>query len=435
MSNDQKIVLIGAGSLQFGLGSVGNMLESEVLEGSTICLHDINAETLELTYKACQAALDKRKLDFTLEYTINRQDALKNATFIINAIEIPPRFKLLDLDYRIPLEFGCKQITGENGGPGGLFHSLRVIPPILDICEDVNKICPNAFFINFSNPMSRICLAIKRKYPSLKFVGLCHEFQHFVVLIGKILGTPLSNLEITGAGLNHFGNILSIKYKDTGKDAYPELREKGPEFLRNIVTYDGFKLIAFLLETYGYCPYTTDSHYGEYLQWAWEYADIPAVRRFWSLYEKRLLIGFDKTKNLIEKGKGARLVKPDEESAIPIIEGIITDSNHIEPSVNIPNDDIIPNLPKDSVVECPAIINKDGIKGIKLGEYPKSIAALLQTQISIQDIVVEAIFKKSKDLALQALLADPVVETHWQAKKILDELLKIQAEYIQIQLE
>ncbi|MFX1339728.1 MAG: hypothetical protein ACFFDK_14040 [Promethearchaeota archaeon] len=168
---------------------------------------------------------------------------------------------------------------------------------------------------------------------------------------------------------------------------------------------------------------------------AWEYADIPAVRRFWRQYEKLLLIGFEKTKVLIEKGKGARLVKPDEESAIPIIEGIITDSNHIEPSVNIPNDNIITNLPTDSIIECPAIINKDGIKGIKIGEYPKSIAALLNTQISIQEIIVEAIFKKSKDLALQALLADPVVETYWQAKNILDELLKIESEYIQIQLE
>jgi alpha-galactosidase len=435
LSNNQKIVLIGAGSLQFGLGSVGNMLKSTVLEGSTICLHDINAETLELTYKACQAAIDKRKLDFTLEYTIDRQDALKNATFIINAIEIPPRFKLLDLDYRIPLEFGCKQISGENGGPGGLFHSLRVIPPILDICEDVHKICPRAFFINFSNPMSRICLAIKRKYPSLKFVGLCHEFQHFVVLVSKILGTQLSNLEIVGAGLNHFGNILEINYKDTGKNAYPDLRVKGPEYLRNLIAYDGFKLIAFLLETYNYCPYTTDSHYGEYIKWAWEYADIPAVRRFWLQYGKYLALGFEKTKNLIEKGKGARLVKPDEESAIPIIEGIITDSNHIEPSVNIPNDGIITNLPEDSVIECPVIINKDGIKGIKLGDYPKSIAALLRTQISVQDIVVEAIFKKSKDLALQALLADPVVETYWQAKKIFEELLKQEEDYIQIQLE
>ncbi len=435
MSNSQKIVLIGAGSLQFGLGSVGNMLECKALEGSTICLHDINAETLELTYQACQAAIDKRKLDFSLEYTVNRQNALKNATFIINAIEIPPRFKLLDLDYRIPQEFGCKQITGENGGPGGLFHSLRVIPPILDICEDVNKICPNAFIINFSNPMSRICLAIKRKYPKLKFVGLCHEFQHFVVLVSKILSTPLSNLEIIGAGLNHFGNILDIKYKNTGKDAYPDLRKKGPEFLRNIIAYDGFKLIAFLLETYGYCPYTTDSHYGEYVHWAWEYADIPAVRRFWRQYEHFLAHGLEKTKTLIKKGRGARLVKPDEESAIPIIEGIITDSNHIEPSVNIPNNDIITNLPKDSVIECPALINRNGIHGVKLGEYPKSITALLQTQISVQDLVVEAIFKKSKDIAIQALLADPVVETYWQAKKIFEELLKQEEDYIQIQLE
>jgi alpha-galactosidase len=435
MSNRQKIVLIGAGSLQFGLGSVGNILESKILEGSTICLHDINAETLELTYNVCQSAINKRKLDFILERTINRPEALKNATFIINAIEIQPRFKLLDLDYRIPQEFGCKQITGENGGPGGLFHSLRVIPPILDICEDIQKICPKAFIINFSNPMSRICLAIKRKYPSLRFVGLCHEYQHFIVLVSKILKTPLANLEISGYGLNHFGNITEIKYKDSGIDAYPELQKKGPDFLRKIDTYDGFKLIAFLLETYGYCPYTTDSHYGEYLQWAWECADIPAVRRFWKIYERSLQLGFEKTKNLIEKGRGDRLVKPDEESAIPIIEGIITNSNHIEPSVNIPNDGIITNLPQDSVIECPAIITKDGLMGIKLGEYPKGIAALLRTQIAVQDLVVEAIFKQSKDIALQALLADPVVENYWQAKKILEEMLRIEADYLRIELE
>jgi alpha-galactosidase len=435
MANKQKIVLIGAGSLQFGLGTVGNILESKVLEGSTICLHDINAESLELTYKVCQLAINEKKLNYELEHTIYRPEALKNANFIINAIEIPPRFRLLDLDYRIPQEFGCKQISGECGGPGALFHSLRIIPPILDICEDIQKICPNAYFINFSNPLSHICLAIKRKYPSIKFVGLCHEFQHFIVLVSKILETPLSNLEITGYGLNHFGTILDIKYKNTGIDAYPELRKKGPDFLRKLVAYDGFKLIAFLLETYGYCPYTTDCHYGEFLQWAWEYADIPAVRRFQRTYEEYLNFGLEKTKKLIAKGKGAKLVKPDEERAIPIIEGIITNSNYIEPSVNISNNDIITNISNDSVVECPAIINRDGIKGIKLGEYPKGIAALLQIQISVQDLVVEAILRKSKNIALQALLADPVVETNWQAKNILNELLRIEAGYFQIELE
>ena len=156
----QKIVLIGAGSLQFGLGTVGSALESEILHGSTICLHDINAEILDLASRTCQSAINKKNLDFTLESTTNRQDALKDATFIINSIEITPRFELLDMDYRVPQQFGNKQITGENGGPGGLFHSLRIIPPILDICEDINKICPNALLINYSNPMSTICLAI-----------------------------------------------------------------------------------------------------------------------------------------------------------------------------------------------------------------------------------------------------------------------------------
>ncbi|MFX0072192.1 MAG: alpha-glucosidase, partial [Candidatus Hermodarchaeota archaeon] len=177
MSKNPKIVLIGAGSLQFGLSCIGNILASQVLKGSKICLHDINVETLEFTYKMCQSVIDENNLDFTLEYTINRPKALKDADFIISSIEIPPRFELLEMDYRVPQEFGNKQVTGENGGPGGLFHSLRVIPPILDICADIQKICPNAYLINYSNPMSRICLAIKRTYPSLKFVGLCHEYQ------------------------------------------------------------------------------------------------------------------------------------------------------------------------------------------------------------------------------------------------------------------
>ena len=434
MVRKEKIVLIGAGSLIFGLGAVGNILASKVLEGATICLHDINAETLDLAQQASQAAIDHKKLNFELISTIDRQKALKDATFILSSIEVAPRYPLLDLDYRIPQEFGNKQVSGENGGPGGLFHSLRIIPPVMEICDDINKICPNAFLLNLSNPMSRICLAIKRIYPNLKFVGLCHEFHHFLPILENILDTPVSNLEVRGGGLNHFGVFLSIKYKDTGKDAYPDLRKKGPEFLANMKSYDGFKLISFLLKTYGYCPYTTDSHYGEYLGWAWEKADIAAIRHFWASHG-RVITSYrlTKLKRLIERGKGHKIVKPDDEHAIPIIEGILTDSNYVEHSVNIPNDGIFTNLPKDAIVECPAIINKDGVNGITLGEYPKGLAALLRTQYSVQDLVVEAALHKSKDLALQALLADPVVETHWQAKNILNQMLKVQADYINLE--
>jgi len=436
MMSKEKIVVIGAGSLQFGLGSVGSVIHSEILDGSTICLHDINEETLGLATQACQSAVESGKLNYTVDSSLDRMEALKNATFVINAIEIPPRFKLLRWDFEFPMMWGSTQITGENGGPGGFFHSLRVIPPILDICEDIQKICPNAFFINYSNPMSRICLAIKRKFPNQKFVGLCHELgNNAPQILPKILDTPMSNIEIKAGGLNHFGVVLNAKYRDTGKDAYPDIRTKGPTVLRRLAENNDLSLIKFILETYDYYAYTTDNHYGEYISWAWEVADLPHGREFWESYEVKLAKSFNRIKRTIERGRGAKLVRADPERAIPIIEGIITNDNREESSVNIPNDGIITNLPQDLVVECPAIVNKDGLQGVPLGEYPKGLAALLRIQASVQDLVVEAILTKSKKVALQALLADPVINSTSQAKKILESMLKLQKKYIQIELE
>ncbi|MHA1413439.1 MAG: family 4 glycosyl hydrolase, partial [Promethearchaeota archaeon] len=296
------------------------------------------------------------------------------------------------------------------------------------------RICPNAFLINFSNPMSRICLAIKRKFPSLKFVGLCHELLGFKLHYGKILETPLSNLEMRAAGLNHFGVLLSIKYKDTGKDAYPDLRKKAPAYLSKLTGFMGdVDLAIYILEKYGYIPYTTDSHYGEYLQWGYEKGNFEGARLFYETYKTYTMSVAKKLQKAIKRGKGARLVKPDEERAIPIIEGIISDSHHLEESVNIPNDGIITNLPKDLVIECPAIVTKNGLEGIKLGDYPRGLAALLRNQASVQDILVEAAIKNSKELAFQALLADPVVDNATKAEEMFEEMLRLNAEYIHLQ--
>ena len=431
MTKKEKIVIIGAGSLQFGLGSVGSIINSDILQGSTICLHDINATNLELISQVCNEAIEIKKLDFELEATTERKKALNSATFIINSIEVGPRFKWFELDYQIPRNFGNKQVFGENGGPGGLFHSLRVIPPNLEICEDVNKMCPNAFFINFSNPMSRICLAIKRKFPSLKFVGLCHEFQDFVHHYSKILETSPTNLKLKAGGLNHFGVLLEVKYLDKNRDAYPDLRKKAPRYLSNLKGFAGdVDLIKYILEKFGYIPYTLDSHYGEYISWAWERANIEGIRYFYEEYKKIILSTGKKLQKMIERGKGAKLIKPDSERAIPIIEGIITDSNHEEHSVNLPNNNVITNLPHDLVVECPAIVNKNGMQAIKLGEYPKGLAALLRNQASVQDLVVDAILKNSKEIAFQALLLDPTIDDTSKAEEMFNEMIKINKDYI-----
>ncbi len=432
MVKKEKIVLIGAGSLQFGLGSAGSILNSKGLEGSTISLHDINERSLKLIYQACNEAITEKKLNFELESTTDRKQALKNATFVINSIEVTPRFELWDQDYRIPRELGNKQTFGENGGPGGLFHAVRVIPPILDICDDIQKTCPNAFFINFSNPMSRICLAVKRKYPNLRTIGLCHEFQQHYPILTNILETNISNLQLKAGGLNHFSAILEIKYRDTRKDAYPDLRKKAPSALDKLKTVDGKNLLKYILEKYGYFPITGDSHYGEYIHWAWEVADMEGIKRFKDQYIQFINYESETIIKAIERGRGARLVKPDDERAIPIIEGILTNAEFEEPAVNIPNDDIITNLPRDLVIECPAIINKNGARGLKLGDYPKGLDALLKYQASVQDLVVDAILKKSREILLQALLADPIVDSTSQAEAILNKMLDVQKDKIQI---
>jgi alpha-galactosidase len=172
---DKKIVLVGAGSTSFGPATINDLFFSEVLTGSTITLHDINKEKLEMMYELCVKENQMRNNKFNIERTTQRKDAFKGADFIISSIEVGERYTLWRQDREIPRKYGSTQILGECGGPGGTFHAFRIIPPIVDIVEDAEKICPNAFFINFSNPMSRVCLAIKRSTQNLKFIGLCHQ--------------------------------------------------------------------------------------------------------------------------------------------------------------------------------------------------------------------------------------------------------------------
>lgn len=392
----KRIVLIGAGSAQFGIGTVADILISKVLNGSTIVLHDINPNSLEMVRRACQIAIDETKADFSLEATTSRSEALMGADFVIISIEVGDRFKLWEQDFEIPRKYGNRQIYGENGGPGGLFHSLRIIPPMVEICADIEKICPSAWVFNFSNPMSRVCLAVKRKFRSrLKFVGLCHGIYNLVLFLTPMLNTPFANLDIKAGGLNHFGVLLEATYKDTGKDAYPDIRKKAPDYLKNAVKVNFVKQI---MRIYGYLPYVTDSHFGEYVNWSWEWVDADGIKRDYEDYKLQCSESKRDLKRIVEGKKYLKTwLKPSGERVIPIIEGIITDSKQYELAANLPNSEgIIENLPRDVVVECPATVDKNGVHGIKLGELPNGIAALMNTQASVQDLSVEAALSGSR---------------------------------------
>ena len=434
-----KIVIIGAGSLQFGLGTCGSIFNSKVLEGATVSLHDINAENLEYALNACQAKIDDDNLNFTLESTTDRKEALKGANFVINSIEVGPRFDWWEIDKKIPWKYGSPQVFGENGGPGGMFHSLRVVPPILDICEDINKICPGATFINYSNPMHRILLSVNRKFPNLKTVGLCHEIAFAEYLLPKILKIPFEKLDLWCGGLNHMGAIIKANHKDTNEDLIPEIQQRGVKFLKRwrwsipSRMLHPVGLTLYILENFGFLPYTNDSHYGEYIGWAKEVVNMQGIRSFYNLYRFFVNYSGSQIRKKIKRNKGHKLVKPDHERAIPIIEGILSDSNHYELSVNLLNDGIISNLPEDLVIECPAIINKSGVHGIPLGDYPEPLVELLRVEAKVQDLVVKAILNNSRDYAVQALQADGNFPRKHLIDPFLDEMLELQKDWVKLE--
>jgi alpha-galactosidase len=443
---EKNIVLIGAGSAQFGYGTIGDILQSKVLAGSCIMLHDINPDTLAVTEQNARQFIAEHNLPFTIKASTNRPEALKGADFIVTSIEVGNRFELWEQDWRIPQQYGVQQVYGENGGPGGLFHSLRIIPPILEICADVMKYCPEAYVFNFSNPMSRICTTVTRAFPALKFIGLCHEIGSLRNFLPRILGVPYEELEVRAAGLNHFSCVLSAKYLKNGQDAYPDIRAKAPQFFGNMPSLDSIhkyfketgqwpdkdedfsdmpieawperRVFQVVLEKFGLMPITSDSHFGEYIQWAYDITDHRGILDFYRFYKGFL--------SQIQPKIELKL----SERVVPIIEGILTDSGYLEEAVNIPNHGLIDNLPAWIAVEVPAIVDKNGIHGIPMGDLPRGYAGLLMNQVAVHDMTAEAILHKSKAMALQALLVDPIVNNYKGIDELLDTMITYQERWL-----
>jgi len=426
---EKRIVLVGAGSTSFGPSMFTDIYHSTTLEGSTIVLYDVDIDKLKTINALLEAENELINNKFNLEYTTNRTQAFKDANFIISSIEIGDRMKLWREDYDIPRKYGSTQILGECGGPGGTLHAFRIIPDIIDIVRDAEKICPDAFFINFSNPMSRVCLAIKRATQNLKFVGLCHQIGAMYLHLPVLFDKKLPEMKIKPYGLNHFGFLMGLEEINTGNDLMPEFNAKSLDYFKE--HKDRFEFSTLTLEVYkrfGFFPYVGDNHLGEYLQFGEEFTKtqdmidwIDRTEKHGQRIYKRLMRYYNRFKNDKYPKKGM-LRYLSGEGAIPIVKAILKDENRYEVAVNIPNDGIIENLPQDLVIECPGIVNKEGVHGVKWGNLPKNIAAILRIEASVQDLCIDAILNKSKEQAIIALAVDPNVGSFEMADKIFNEM-------------
>lgn len=454
-----RIVCLGAGSSSFGQSTLITLLRSEVLKNAELALVDTNPESLAIITDFANWLNSAWNCQKTITSHISHKTALKGADFVISAVEVQPREQLWREDFERTLPLGIRQPYAENGGPGGFAHAARNVNTILEIVHDMEEQCPDAWFINFTNPMHRICYLI-HKYSKIKVVGLCHQLAAGYAMVAKALAPqyqlsgagdflsthadpcndkPLANMATQGiehfaikaAGLNHFTWLLELRDRKTGEDLYPRFRQawqKLPESFE--------PLTHRIFDAFGLFPIPGDEHLCEYLPWMSDAVEKPWQKFDISLYdwdyfaEHRDLMWQQLKQDILAGAPPESYTCVHSEGAIEIIEAILTDSNLLWEAVNLPNAGLIEGLPEDAIVEVPAIINKRGIHGQPVGSMPRGITALLQREVVTSQLCIDAVVKGDRTLALQSLLLDPNVTDLDQAEDVLEQILFNSAHFL-----
>lgn len=454
-----KITVIGAGSASFGENTLAALLRSNKLRGSQLALVDKNPASLEIVHRLALRLNREWNSGFVISAHPHHQEALPGSDFVVSAIEVSPREALWRKDFDIPLKYGVRQPYAENGGPGGFAHTLRNIPPLLAILRDMEQACPEAWFINYTNPMVRICDAVHR-YSRIRVVGLCHQIRIGYCFVGMVLGPELGfdlpegitgmqadipnhplrervihqamqRLDIRAAGTNHFSWILSIRDRQSGEDLYPLFRKRWESF------DPAFEpLTRKVFEAFGLFPVAGDTHLCEYLPWMSNPATRPwekfSIRLYeWEVFAELRNFSLDRLQSM---GGGLMpidaLLETDSEGALELTEAISCAGTHYHLAANLPNEGQISNLPLGSIVETPVIVDGEGVHPVHVGALPQGIAELCRRELAAARLCVDAAVTGDRRTALQCLLLDPVISDMHQAEQILDDYLVTYREHL-----
>lgn len=454
----RKIVIIGAGSASFGPTTLATILRSKALRGSDLALVDLDREAAENAASVARRMSKAWGAAMTVTATTDRATVLSGATHVVVSIEVAPREELWRLDWEIPMRHGLRQPYAENGGPGGFMHACRQIPAHLAIARDMERQCPDAWMILFSNPLPRLAQAIS-KYTSIKVVGKCHQINVGYALAAALLREEYGievpenvvlhsdpgnyptvhtlsqagrkHFRITSAGLNHFIWLLDIRDRASGRDLYPSLvkaLDTAPKSLE--------PLSIDLLRIFGRLPIAGDTHLAEYLPWLHDPITEPCSKYQLPLYDwdgnKEVRQVLSTMMSSMAAGDFAidGMRDAESEGAAELIEALGGGESYLDETVNVPNRGAISNLPEDAIVELPAFISPSGIQPLQLGQLPEPIAELCRRETALVELVVDAAVSGDRTLALRALLLDPMINDIDCARAILDDYLTTFAPYL-----
>ncbi len=422
-----KITFMGAGSTVFAKNVLGDVMLTPALQDFEIALYDIDAERLEESYImicSLNRNINENRATVTKYLGVeNRKDALRGADFVVNAIQVGLYDPCTITDFEVPKKYGLRQTIADTLGIGGIFRTLRTIPVLADFAEDMAQVCPNAYFLNYTNPMAMLAGYMQR-YTDIKTVGLCHSVQVCSSRLLKKLGMePKLPIREKIAGINHMAWLLELEDAD-GNDLYPEIRRRACEILDN--PPDDFKdLVRFeYIRRFGHYCTESSEHNAEYNQYFIKSKYPELIERYripLDEYPRRCIDQIARWKNDREKYLTDDVSHTrSREYASYIMEAMVTDTPY-KIGGNVINTGLIPNLPAEACVEVPCLVNKLGIQPTYVGNLPEQLAAMNRLNINVQLLTIEAAVTLKKEHIYHAAMLDP----HTSSELSIDDIVSL----------
>lgn len=416
-----KVCMIGAGSTVFMKNLVGDILLNEIFADCEIALQDIDEERLKTSAVVAEKIADALSVSPKIVATTDRREALAGADFVIVMIQVAGYKPGTVTDFEIPKKYGLRQTIADTLGVGGIMRGLRTVPVLLDIAKDMREVCPNALMLQYVNPMAINCWALNELAPDIRHVGLCHSVQGTAFELSKDLGVDYKSLRYQCAGINHMAFYMRFERElpdGTREDLYPKLKEiaaRGEEPGWNKVRYE-------ILRRTGHFVTESSEHFAEYVPWfikrdrpdLIEKFNIPLdeyIRRCeeqiaaWEAQEREL-VSANRLEVKFSGEYGAKIMRAVTTGKPAVING------------NVANNGLIDNLPAGTCVEVPCLVDANGITPTRVGKLPPHLAAMMQTNINVQALTVEAIRTGKREHIYHAAMMDP----HTAAELSLDEI-------------
>lgn len=432
-----KIAFIGAGSFGFTRGLVRDILTFPALADSTIALMDVDRERLDFIKSAVDRIVEAGSYPAQVVTTTDRAEALDGADGVLCTILVggPQVFRH---DVEIPMKYGVDINVGDTRGPSGIFRALRTIPVMLDICRDIDRLCPNATFLNYTNPMAMLCRAMQGQYPHLTISGLCHSVQGTAMMLADWIGAPYEEITYHCAGINHQAWYLDFKWN--GRDAYPLIRE-AVTTKPDVYNHEQVRNELFL--HLGYYITESSGHNSEYVAWFRKRPDLiekycttgtgwnPGAHAY---ILKEYLDREDTWRDHIKEQLEAP-VKLDRghEYAASILNATIGDGALFEFNGNVPNYNIIDNLPCGCCVEVPVMASKRGLDAVHIGPLPPQLAVLNNISARCEDMAVEGCITGNPEMVFHACCFDPLtsaVLSLAEIKSMVNDMFEANREWL-----